>query len=95
LKKEKISVVRIIEEWKGVPFHFGGYAKCSATLIRFMNDWYEKTGIPSDFVYTGKLFFAFDHLVRNGFFRPGSSILLIHSGGLQGNASLQRGTLIF
>jgi len=46
-------------------------------------------------VYTGKLFFAVNDLLRQGFFPTGSKILLIHSGGLQGNASLTKGTLIF
>jgi hypothetical protein len=41
-------------------------------------------------VYTAKTFFAADQLIRTGFFPPGSSLLLVHSGGLQGNRSLPR-----
>ncbi|HEY1115531.1 MAG TPA: 1-aminocyclopropane-1-carboxylate deaminase, partial [Chitinophagaceae bacterium] len=76
-------------------YHFGGYAKCPPELIHFMNRWFEQTGIPSDFVYTGKLFHAVDDLVGKGYFPPGSRLLVIHSGGLQGNASLPKGPLIF
>jgi len=76
-------------------YHFGGYARHSPSLIDFMNQWYRLTGIPSDFVYTGKLFFAVNDLVRKNYFPAGSKILLIHSGGLQGNQSLPKGTLIF
>jgi 1-aminocyclopropane-1-carboxylate deaminase len=76
-------------------FHFGGYAKKNKELINFMNTWYEKTGIPSDFVYTGKLFFAADQLLKRSYFPAGSRLLIIHSGGLQGNESLPKGTLIF
>ncbi|GAA4333559.1 pyridoxal-phosphate dependent enzyme [Flaviaesturariibacter amylovorans] len=76
-------------------FHFGGYARHTPELLGFMNGWYRDTGIPSDFVYTGKLFYAADALVRDGHFAPGSRLLLIHSGGLQGNRSLPPGTLIF
>ena len=76
-------------------FHFGGYAKYTVELIAFMNNWFSMTGIPSDFVYTGKLFYAFNALATGGSFPPGSKILLIHSGGLQGNNSLKKGTLIF
>ena len=76
-------------------YHFGGYAHHTDALLAFMNRWYENTGIPSDFVYTGKLFFAFDDLCRQRYFPPSSHILLIHSGGLQGNNSLKEGTLIF
>ena len=76
-------------------YHFGGYAKHKPGLLSFMNEFYRQTGIPSDFVYTGKLFFAVTDLVRNGFFDAGSKLLVIHSGGLQGNASLETGMLMF
>jgi len=76
-------------------YHFGGYAKYTKQLIDFMNDWYRLTGIPSDFVYTGKLFFAAKDLLEKNYFPGKSKILLIHSGGLQGNQSLPNGTLIF
>lgn len=76
-------------------FHFGGYARSRPWLFHFMNHWYATTGIPSDFVYTGKLFFGFDQLWQEGFFETDASILLVHTGGLQGNRSLPPGTLIF
>lgn len=76
-------------------YHFGGYAKHQPALLRFMNDFYRQTGIPSDFVYTGKLFYAIADLAEKNFFAPGSSLLLVHSGGLQGNDSLAKGTLMF
>lgn len=76
-------------------YHFGGYAKYTQDLIDFMNDFYKTTGIPSDFVYTGKLFYAVNDLIRTNFFPSGSRILMIHSGGLQGNQSLKPGMLIF
>jgi 1-aminocyclopropane-1-carboxylate deaminase len=76
-------------------YHFGGYAKHSPELIRFMNEWYDKNNIPSDFVYTAKLFFAINDLVSRHHFAAGSKILLVHSGGLQGNRSLAPGRLTF
>ncbi len=76
-------------------YHFGGYAKHNTELINFMNNWYNETGIPSDFVYTGKLFYAANDLIQKEFFLPGSNILIIHSGGLQGNRSLPKGTLMY
>jgi 1-aminocyclopropane-1-carboxylate deaminase/D-cysteine desulfhydrase-like pyridoxal-dependent ACC family enzyme len=60
-----------------------------------MNEFFRQTGIPSDFVYTGKLFYACSDMVKKNDFPAGSRLLLIHSGGLQGNASLENGTLIF
>ena len=76
-------------------YHFGGYAKYKPELIHFMNEWYSKTGIPSDFVYTAKMFYAVDDLIKQAYFPADSRLLLIHSGGLQGNNSLTKGTLIF
>jgi 1-aminocyclopropane-1-carboxylate deaminase/D-cysteine desulfhydrase-like pyridoxal-dependent ACC family enzyme len=76
-------------------YHFGGYAKYDLTLIDFMNEFFRLTNIPTDFVYTGKLAFALFDLIKKDHFPPGSKILMIHSGGLQGNASLQKGSLIF
>ncbi|MGV3658008.1 MAG: 1-aminocyclopropane-1-carboxylate deaminase/D-cysteine desulfhydrase [Chitinophagaceae bacterium] len=76
-------------------YHFGGYAKKTPALLQFMNDWFAQTGIPSDFVYTGKLFYAINDLIEKDYFPRGAQVLAIHSGGLQGNASLPKGTLIF
>jgi 1-aminocyclopropane-1-carboxylate deaminase len=76
-------------------FHCGGYAKRSEELIDFMNSFYSETGIPTDFVYTGKLFYGVDQLIRKGFFPENADILALHSGGLQGNLSLPKDTLIF
>lgn len=76
-------------------YHFGGYAKQKPALLQFMNDLFAATGIPTDFVYTGKLFYAVHDLIRQNHFPSGSRLLLVHSGGLQGNLSLRKGTLIF
>lgn len=76
-------------------YHFGGYAKLKPELIQFMNMLYNKTSVPSDFIYTGKLFYGINDLILKNYFHSGSKLLLIHSGGLQGNASLRKGTLIF
>lgn len=76
-------------------YAFGGYAKHPPELPAFMNEWFRQTSIPTDIVYTGKVFSAVLALVEENFFPPGSRLLLLHSGGLQGNDSLSKGTLIF
>ncbi len=76
-------------------FHFGGFGKKTDELIQFMNELYRMTQVPTDFVYTGKLCFAIAKLAETGILEPGSRVLLIHSGGLSGNRSLSKGTLIF
>ena len=76
-------------------YHFGGYAKHTPALIDFMNDCYKKMELPLDFVYTAKLVYGIEDLATKGKFDPTSKILIIHSGGLQGNRSFKKGTLIF
>jgi 1-aminocyclopropane-1-carboxylate deaminase len=76
-------------------YDFGGYARHPRPLLDFMNRLYVETGIPTDIVYTGKLFYAMrDSLIRQ-VFPDHSRLLVIHSGGLQGNRSLPPGTLNF
>ncbi len=67
-----------------VDYHFGGYAKYSWDLIAFINDFKGTHGIPLDPVYTGKMMFGVFDLIKNDFFPPGSKIMAIHTGGLQG-----------
>ena len=76
-------------------FHQGGYAKTNPALIGFMNQLWKTEKIPSDIVYTGKLLYAVNSLLKENFFKAGSKILVIHSGGLQGNRSLPSGTLLY
>jgi hypothetical protein len=76
-------------------YHHGGYAKKDKRLIEIMNDFYKMHHIKTDFVYTGKMISAFYDLLNTDFFLPGSRILLIHSGGLQGNRSMTNNELSF
>ncbi len=66
--------------------HFGGYAKFTPGLVDFINDFKQETGIPLDPIYTGKLFYAVFDWVKKGFFEKGSTLVLVHTGGLQGVA---------
>ena len=73
------------DNWKLVTdYHFGGYAKYDATLIEFINNFYEKHQIPLDPIYTSKMVFGVLDLIEKEFFPPKSKILVIHTGGLQG-----------
>ena len=65
-------------------YHFGGYAKFDQRLIDFINTFKEQHGLSLDPIYTGKLFFGVYDLIQKGYFPRGSSLLLIHTGGLQG-----------
>ena len=76
-------------------FHQGGYAKTNSMMIDFMNRLWDTEKIPTDIVYTSKLLFGVEQLIQENYFEKDASILVIHSGGLQGNRSLPAGTLKF
>lgn len=65
-------------------YHFGGYAKTTPELINFIKDFIASTGILIEPVYTGKMMYALFDLASKNHFKPGSSILAIHTGGLIG-----------
>nr|WP_298924700.1 pyridoxal-phosphate dependent enzyme [uncultured Allomuricauda sp.] len=84
LKQDILKFARN-ENWEFIPdYHFGGYAKVDERLIDFINTFKKETQIPLDPIYTGKMLFGILDKVKQGFFKPGTSILAIHSGGLQG-----------
>lgn len=76
-------------------YHFGGYAKHTPELLCWMNDFFSASHIPLDFVYTAKAMFGAMDMIDKGCFPPGSNILTIHTGGLQGNLSTKPGLLKF
>jgi len=88
--KSKLDHVSIIHQ-----DHFGGYAKYNQLLLDFMNDIFTKSGIPTDFVYTGKLFYSIVRMAGDNFFPVRGKILILHTGGIQGNRSLPPGLLQF
>jgi 1-aminocyclopropane-1-carboxylate deaminase len=76
-------------------YDWGGYAKHPSELLSFMKQFWLAEKIPTDFVYTAKMIYAVHDLIEKGFFTSGSRLLLIHSGGLQGNRSLSPQILPF
>jgi 1-aminocyclopropane-1-carboxylate deaminase len=70
-------------------YHFGGYAKYDDRLINFMNDFEASQGISLDQVYTAKMMFALYKLVSDDYFPQGSTIVALHTGGLQGRRSVE------
>ncbi len=65
-------------------YHFGGYAKHTEALLRFVARFSSATGILIEPVYTGKLCYALVDLAERRFFKKGDRILLLHTGGLTG-----------
>ena len=71
-------------------FCFGGYAKTNPLLINFINTFNENQLIPLDAIYTGKMMFGILELISKDYFPRGSSILAVHTGGLQGNKGMNQ-----
>jgi 1-aminocyclopropane-1-carboxylate deaminase len=65
-------------------YHHGGYAKTTAELQEFILMMKHQYNLPLDPVYTGKLLYAIFEEVKNGSFARGTTVLAIHTGGLQG-----------
>lgn len=76
-------------------FHCGGYGKSTPELLAFIQQFYLATGIPLDPIYTGKAALALHKLLKAKVIPKKTNILLIHTGGLQGNrgAPYLRGSL--
>lgn len=86
---EDIRNFALKEGWELIPdYHFGGYAKVSAELVDFVNAFKQKTHIPLDPVYTGKMVFGILDLIKQDYFLSKTKILAIHTGGLQGIAGM-------
>ncbi len=69
-------------------YSFGGYAKLTNELVQFINSFFETQNIPLDVVYNGKMLFGIMDLVATDYFPKGSTILAIHTGGIQGNLGM-------
>jgi 1-aminocyclopropane-1-carboxylate deaminase len=87
--EEEIKKYTSKKNWKLVyDYHFGGYAKVTNELMEFMNEFENQFSIPLDPIYTAKMMFGIMDLIKKNFFEAGSTILVIHTGGLQGRAGL-------
>lgn len=65
-------------------YHCGGFARYSEELIEFMRKFKQTHGIALDPLYTGKMMFGLFDLIRQGHFPKGTSLIAVHTGGLQG-----------
>lgn len=79
------------KERTGLPsFHLesnyscGGYARLPPELRQFIGAFEAETGMPLDPVYTAKMMWGIAHKAQQGQWQPGTRILVLHSGGLQG-----------
>ena len=94
-QQQHISSVSAAKQQIFFEYAGSGYAKTSVQQLDFMNLFYQKTGIPTDIVYTGKLMQAVLQLAEKNYFTAADHIVVLHTGGLQGNNSVADGRLLF
>jgi 1-aminocyclopropane-1-carboxylate deaminase/D-cysteine desulfhydrase-like pyridoxal-dependent ACC family enzyme len=73
-------------------YAFGGFAKVNDELLNFMQAFYQTEEIMLDPLYTGKMMYGISDLIEKGRFVPGTKILAVHTGGLQGLKGIERKT---
>ncbi len=66
-----------------------GFGRFDDPLLQFMTQTEQASGIPLEPVYTAKALLALRHQVEHGRFAPGSRLVFVHTGGLQGRRTLQ------
>lgn len=80
-----------LSNWEiNLNYHFGGYAKINTELIDFIKRFEANNNIQIEPIYTGKLFFGIYDLIKNNYFAPGTTIIAVHTGGLQGRAGFNK-----
>ena len=65
-------------------FHCGGFARVDARLQTLMLHSERELGLVLEPVYTGKALLALHSLLAAGHVSPAQSVVLVHTGGLQG-----------
>ncbi|GAB0110888.1 1-aminocyclopropane-1-carboxylate deaminase/D-cysteine desulfhydrase [Pseudoalteromonas distincta] len=75
-------------------FHDGGYGKFSPALWQFCQEMNHTYNLPLEPIYSGKMMYALWKLIEQDYFPPGSKIIAVHTGGLQGLNGLKYRGLI-
>lgn len=68
---------------------FGKFGQYNDELISFLNEFYRRTEVPLDIVYTSKMMKMIQEMNLSGYFSSEDNLLIIHTGGLQGNRALE------
>jgi 1-aminocyclopropane-1-carboxylate deaminase len=89
----KVDISRYVKEFTGnifsnwkleMDYHFGGYAKITKELVVFINKFNQINKVHLDPIYTGKLLFGIQSMIKRKAIIENSTIIAIHTGGLQG-----------
>ncbi|MCF8262615.1 MAG: pyridoxal-phosphate dependent enzyme [Melioribacteraceae bacterium] len=70
-------------------YHFGGFAKINRELVDFMNEFEKINDFEIDPIYTTKMIYGVRDLIQKGKIAKGGSVLLLHTGGIQGKEGMK------
>ncbi|NMZ92779.1 pyridoxal-phosphate dependent enzyme [Pseudomonas panacis] len=62
----------------------GGFGKVDPLLLEFIESTEQACGVPLEPLYTGKALLALKQQIEAGRFVPGTRLIFVHTGGLQG-----------
>ncbi|WP_027614592.1 1-aminocyclopropane-1-carboxylate deaminase/D-cysteine desulfhydrase [Pseudomonas sp. URIL14HWK12:I6] len=62
----------------------GGFAKVDPVLLEFIESTERSSGVPLEPLYTGKALLMLKEQIEAGRFEPGTRLIFVHTGGLQG-----------
>ncbi|MBB6154665.1 1-aminocyclopropane-1-carboxylate deaminase [Pseudomonas sp. JAI115] len=62
----------------------GGFAKVDPVLLEFIESTEHSSGVPLEPLYTGKALLMLKEQIEAGRFEPGTRLIFVHTGGLQG-----------
>lgn len=62
---------------------FGGYGRFDARLLEYIRAFQQQQHVPLEPIYTGKMLYRLEQMIKNNQLSPASRVLLIHTGGLQ------------
>ncbi|WP_407297779.1 1-aminocyclopropane-1-carboxylate deaminase/D-cysteine desulfhydrase [Stutzerimonas zhaodongensis] len=67
----------------------GGFGRFDPSLARFLVETEAKSGLPLEPVYTAKAIMALRLQAQAGYFAPGTRLIFVHTGGLQGRRAAE------
>lgn len=78
-----LSLLKVSNYQLNADYAFGGYAKSSKELDLFVQQFNIRQSFTIEPIYTGRLFYGLFDLIAKKYFKAGTRILAIHTGGLQ------------
>lgn len=77
------------DNWQlALDYHCGGYAKFNKEAEQKMLTFAKQLNLPIEPLYSGKMILALFDFIAKGKFNKGSTVVILHTGGLQGLSGL-------